>query len=155
MKNLKTGILALILTTLFYSTVVAQTSANSINTSYYELAKQKSNVYGKVINSDVNKESINIKLLKHVDSLWIVEQNVYSDRYNFSLDRDSEYQIVFNNGVKVKTIGIHSGYTGSYVYRIDANFTNERSIVMYPNPDNSDSFHIEFLDASDPNNDLN
>ena len=144
MKNLKAGIIALILTTMVFS-LGAQTSANSIKLDKVtgllvdDFAQQQSispylNISGKILNSEIKRVAISVYILED-DCSWTEVEASVGNKYNVLLDRKHEYQIWFHDKNMTKVMYVDPGYQGDYVYDIDVNFISNNCVRMSPMKD--------------------
>jgi hypothetical protein len=147
MKNLKLMLIGMITMTMTLS-CMSQTSFNDDVLKDYTVQTTGDylTIYGNILNDNIKKDRVDIKLYQQDEQSlkWQLIEQMESNNYRFLLDRNSEYQIVFMNESDIKLIYIQAGYSGGFVYRVDANFTSNESICMYPDPDDSESFFVEY-----------
>lgn len=157
MKNLKAGIIALILTTIVFA-CNSQTSTNK-----YELLELVStttagvydheylNIQGLILNSESKNDKIYVSLyVLNDDCSWsLIEENKSTNKYNFYLDQESEYQVWFHDLNNTKCMYISPGYTGPYIFNINVDFSKTQSLYMSPSPYNSNEFVIKFMSFDD------
>ena len=137
MKNLKAGIIALILTTVLF-TSFGQTSAN-VNPVTGLVAAQITNVSpyidisGKVINADSKHVSISLYILED-DCTWTEIESQRGNKYVFMLERDQEYQVWFHDTDASKILYIDAGYNGNMSCSININFESTMCMRLSPGP---------------------
>src|SRR5210317_1432592 len=137
MKNLRLGIIALILTTIAHS-CSGQTSVRNkvtgllpsqetiISTSPYMI------ISGDVINAKTKRVDIKLYVLDKETCEWDEIESFNSRKYNFLLERDQEYQIWFSDEDISKIMYIDPGYSGDLTYNIHVNFESNSCIRMTP-----------------------
>jgi len=155
MKNLKAGIIALILTTVVFA-CSSQTSANNYelptfftDVEMYDM--EYLNIHGLILNTESKADKISVSLyVLNDDCSWsLVEENKSVNKYDFYLDQEDEYQIWFNDINNVKIMYISPGYTGPYIFNINVDFLKNQSLYMSPSPHNSNEFVVKYMTFDD------
>lgn len=122
------------------------------NSGEIEYISEYSTIYGMVLNSDIKRDRVEIQVFALDDSTctWQLTEKYKDNEFLLTIDRDTEYQVWFNNGYKYKILYIDPGYYGNFAYRINANFTTSQCARMTPT-ENGLAYDVNYLNVGEIN----
>lgn len=139
MKNVFNTVLAAFAFTMLTMVSFGQSSVNYQSTiinysKLFEIETQTFKVYGEIFGTDIRKDKVQVSIyeLNESNCEWVIISKKEDNKFSYSFERNKEYQIQFNDGNKIKILQIDKGYQGAFSYKIDANFTTNRSARMIP-----------------------